>query len=125
MMGGTLEGQHQRTVELIEHLLDTDELTLHGLLYLLHDTQATTHINRLAEIAATRPSRLRRQAENSECPCPGKCDDTGCPAHYAEEPARHEWGGEGDRCVKCGDKDWMADPVCSESKLRRQSEGER
>ena len=80
MMGGTLEGQHQRTVELIEQLLDTGELTLHGLLYLLHDTQSTTHIERLAEIAATRPSRLRRQAE--ECPGHGKCDDPGCPAHY-------------------------------------------
>ena len=64
MMGSTLEGQHQRTVELIEYLLDTGDLTLHGLLYLLHDTQSTTNINRLAEIAATRPSRLGRQAED-------------------------------------------------------------
>ena len=58
MMGGTLEGELQRTVELIEHLIDTGELTLHGLLYLLHDTQSTTYINRLAEIAATRPRLL-------------------------------------------------------------------
>ena len=32
----------------------------------------------------------------------------------------HEWNhgeGEGDTCVKCGDKDWMVDPVCSESKV--------
>ncbi len=63
MMGGTLEGQHQRTVELIEHLLDTGELTLHGLLYLLHDTQSTGNIKRLAEIALTRPCKLYRQAE--------------------------------------------------------------
>lgn len=44
----------------------------------------------------------------------------------AEEPARHEWDwetGAGERCVKCGDKDWMADPVCSESKLCHQAEG--
>lgn len=33
-------------------------------------------------------------------------------------PARHEWDRDGERCVKCGEKDWMADAVCSESKLR-------
>lgn len=26
---------------------------------------------------------------------------------------RHEWDRDGERCVKCGDKDWMAGPVCS------------
>lgn len=42
----------------------------------------------------------------------------------AEEPARHEWdweGGAGERCVKCGDKDWFAGPVCDEAKLNRQA----
>ncbi|QZI91843.1 hypothetical protein SIPHO067v1_p0067 [Vibrio phage 51E28.1] len=32
----------------------------------------------------------------------------------------HDWNhgeGEGDTCLKCGDKDYMADPFCSESKL--------
>lgn len=32
----------------------------------------------------------------------------------------HDWdwkNGGGTTCVKCGDKDWMADAVCSESKL--------
>ncbi|MCA8037063.1 hypothetical protein LGM46_29270 [Burkholderia arboris] len=24
----------------------------------------------------------------------------------------HEWDDVGERCIKCGDKDWMADPVC-------------
>lgn len=52
---GTLEGQHQRTVELIEQLISTGDLTLHGLLYLLHDTQATTaDLKRLAKIAHSR-----------------------------------------------------------------------
>ncbi|MDR5867254.1 dATP/dGTP pyrophosphohydrolase domain-containing protein [Halomonas koreensis] len=42
----------------------------------------------------------------------------------AEGP-RHEWDwetGEGERCVKCGDKDWFAGPVCSESKVDRTEE---
>lgn len=38
------------------------------------------HEQELAEIYA---SNLRRQAESSECPGHGKCDDPGCPAHYA------------------------------------------
>lgn len=25
----------------------------------------------------------------------------------------HLWGDCGERCIKCGDKDWMADAVCS------------
>lgn len=25
---------------------------------------------------------------------------------------RHEWDRDGERCVKCGDKDWMADDAC-------------
>lgn len=25
---------------------------------------------------------------------------------------RHQWDRDGERCVKCGDKDWMNDPVC-------------
>ncbi|AOJ81173.1 hypothetical protein WS86_11500 [Burkholderia savannae] len=34
------------------------------------------------------------------------------------EPARHEWDATGERCVKCGDKDWFADPHCSESRIK-------
>ena len=32
----------------------------------------------------------------------------------ASQPASdsHEWDDVGERCIKCGDKDWMADPVC-------------
>ncbi|OJA66546.1 hypothetical protein BGV71_31680 [Burkholderia ubonensis] len=36
----------------------------------------------------------------------------------AREPARHEWDATGERCVKCGDKDWFADPHCSESRIK-------
>ncbi len=25
----------------------------------------------------------------------------------------HDWSGDGERCAKCGDKDWYAGPVCS------------
>ncbi len=34
--------------------------------------------------------------------------------------ATHDWdwvNGEGERCIKCGDKDYMADEYCSESKV--------
>lgn len=55
MIGGTLEGQNQRTLELIEHLLQTGQLTLHGLLYLLHDTQSTTELAKIAELSSKRP----------------------------------------------------------------------
>jgi hypothetical protein len=30
---------------------------------------------------------------------------------------RHQWDDGGERCVKCGDKDWFAGAVCDESKL--------
>lgn len=63
---GTLDEHHQRTVALIEHLLDTGGLTLHGLLYLLYNTQSTDDIKRLAEISMTRPCKLRRQGEEGE-----------------------------------------------------------
>ncbi|KVU10333.1 hypothetical protein [Burkholderia ubonensis] len=36
----------------------------------------------------------------------------------AREPTRHEWDETGERCVKCGDKDWFADPHCSESRIK-------
>ncbi|WP_198386283.1 hypothetical protein [Burkholderia ubonensis] len=36
----------------------------------------------------------------------------------AREPARHEWDATGERCVKCGDKDWFANPHCSESRIK-------
>lgn len=55
MLGGTIEGQNQRTLELIEHLLKTGQLTLHGLLYLLHDTQSTTELAKIAELSSKRP----------------------------------------------------------------------
>jgi len=32
----------------------------------------------------------------------------------------HEW--EGDHCVKCGDADWYARPICSECKIKPQSD---
>lgn len=59
MIGGTLEGQNQRTLELIEHLLKTGQLTLHGLLYLLHDTQSTTELAKIAELSSKRPLTIQ------------------------------------------------------------------
>jgi len=29
-----------------------------------------------------------------------------------KERHRHEWDKDGERCVKCGDKDWFASPIC-------------
>ena len=29
------------------------------------------------------------------------------------EPVAHVWDGYGERCIVCGDKDWMASPYCS------------
>lgn len=31
----------------------------------------------------------------------------------AQEPRSHRWDDVGERCLNCGDKDWMADPWCS------------
>lgn len=59
MIGGTLEGQNQRTLELIEHLIQTGQLTLHGLLYLLHDTQSTTELAKIAELSSKRPLTIQ------------------------------------------------------------------
>lgn len=59
MIGGTLEGQNQRTLELIEHLIETGQLTLHGLLYLLHDTQSTTELAKIAELSSKRPLTIQ------------------------------------------------------------------
>ena len=33
----------------------------------------------------------------------------------------HEWDDDLSTCIKCGDKDWMADKYCSESKLNKES----
>jgi hypothetical protein len=30
-----------------------------------------------------------------------------------KEPKRHRWDRDGERCLDCGDKDWMDDPVCT------------
>ena len=40
-----------------------------------------------------------------ECP---SCNGAGC------KPVSHTWDEDGERCLKCGDKDWMADESCSE-----------
>jgi hypothetical protein len=37
---------------------------------------------------------------------------------------RHQWDDGGERCVKCGDKDWFASVVCDESKLLSAAKGE-
>ena len=29
----------------------------------------------------------------------------------------HAWDDDGETCLKCGDKDWMNDPICSNSKI--------
>lgn len=34
----------------------------------------------------------------------------------------HHWDATGERCMKCGDKDWMADPVCSGGQQESQKE---
>jgi len=34
----------------------------------------------------------------------------------------HHWDATGERCLKCGDKDWMADPVCSGGQQESQKE---
>lgn len=31
---------------------------------------------------------------------------------------RHAWNDDGETCLKCGDKDWMNDPICSNSKIK-------
>ena len=59
--GGTMEQQNRRTVELIEWLIagpSDQPLTLHGLLYLLHDTQSHDQLKALAEISAVKPFAL-------------------------------------------------------------------
>ena len=33
--------------------------------------------------------------------------------------ATHEWDDNLETCIKCGDKDWMADDVCSESRVEQ------
>jgi len=33
----------------------------------------------------------------------------------------HSWNGDLSTCIKCGDKDWMADEFCSESLLVKPS----
>jgi hypothetical protein len=38
-----------------------------------------------------------------------------------ENAPSHQWDADGERCVKCGDKDWCASVVCDESKLRMRS----
>lgn len=48
----------------------------------------------------------------SECPV---CHGAGC----QPEPRGHQWDEDGERCVKCGDKDWMAGKSCSESLVNR------
>ena len=57
-MNGTMEGQNRRTVDLVIHLIGTGQLTLHGLLYLLNDTQSTDQLKKLAEIASENPTTL-------------------------------------------------------------------
>jgi hypothetical protein len=37
---------------------------------------------------------------------------------------RHQWDDGGERCVKCGDKDWFAGAVCDESKPLSAAKGE-
>lgn len=36
-----------------------------------------------------------------------------------QHDSKHTWDDGGETCLKCGDKDWMSDPVCSNSKIKR------
>jgi hypothetical protein len=35
-----------------------------------------------------------------------------------KQTASHHWGRDGDRCIKCGDKDWMANESCSQRLIK-------
>lgn len=35
----------------------------------------------------------------------------------------HQWDGDGERCLKCGDKDWFAGPTCSGEKQQAKQPG--
>jgi hypothetical protein len=35
-----------------------------------------------------------------------------------KQEASHHWGRDGDRCIKCGDKDWMANESCSQRLIK-------
>jgi hypothetical protein len=49
----------------------------------------------------------------------------GAPVSGAEPPKPHRWDGPGERCLDCGDKDWMAGPYCSgAAQPARQQEAE-
>lgn len=55
-IGGTLEGQHQRTVDMLEDKVHAGDLV--HLLWLLYDSQTTYEdLKRLAEIAQSRALR--------------------------------------------------------------------
>ncbi len=63
-MCGTMDGQNRRTVDLVIHLIGTGQLTLHGLLYLLIDTQSADQLKKLAEIASENPTTLALASNN-------------------------------------------------------------
>ncbi|KWI50301.1 hypothetical protein WT72_24330 [Burkholderia pseudomultivorans] len=58
------------------------------------------------------------RAELASAPQPAQADAS------AREPARRDWDETGERCVKCGDKDWFAGPHCSESRLKGSPRGD-
>lgn len=41
---------------------------------------------------------------------------------HAAKQASHEWDAEGERCLKCGDKDWFASITCSSKAAQQQAE---
>ena len=57
--GGTLEGQHQRTVDMLEDMQHSRSLS--EILWFLYDSQTTLpDLKRLAEIAQSRPTTALR-----------------------------------------------------------------
>lgn len=59
--GGTMEGQHQRTVDMLEEMMGYADIdVLAEMLWFLHDTQTDNGgLRRLAEITSTRATRRK------------------------------------------------------------------
>lgn len=52
-------------------------------------------------------SRLEGELARSQQAAPADAASAGI------QPRAHNWDGAGERCTDCGDKDWMAGPVCT------------
>lgn len=67
-------------------------------------------LQRLLDVERVETSRLEAELARLQLAAPAEASE---PRSSRIQPKAHKWDSARERCTDCGDKDWMAGPVCT------------